>query len=789
MPSRNNGEEAHADASTSKCVGHPKVSKLPSMLRTSKHRRAAATTVSGEGRLLLGPKPEQTISSTPEAVVSVGDAEDISSFPEISRLSSPDASDEVEIPGPVVIVAAGVQVHESRNPSGTTQASGIATSRTETSRPSTPGTSTHSLSICEAPEQTSAQEEPSDVGSPDRELSAAALNFLSSSPVLEASSIGDGDEPLVPSGIQLTSPEEPEAEAEAISEPLASLQELLEQQESLNQGFRLQLVEREDEVDSLKEKIRTVQRERDMFESESDATSQQLQEMQRELRRKDEQLAEEKAKVETARRQVEGARRINNFEGVQQLQATLNELVEEREELNRQLAESTRNEQRAEAWNETLRQDFIQVHKRVDDLNNLVSELEQQIQQQKDTAEARIEELQGHVKTLQDSFVPKYMEDPKDSADPFICQPNELRDLRQAFEMSQAKCAQVIDDNSNLAKEIESQKKEISRLRDGNELLKDTNMRLSSSFEIMKSKLDNFMATIPQIVKLETGKEIEEVPGLQEQLAESAWHEEQTGVALKEKDLEASGLRKEISRLGREKSSELEALKKRMEELQERAIRLDEANFALTMRSDDAEKEISQVKEQLRNSQDQSGQWRMQCERQAFGPSVDVVRKHHSDEIQLLSDRIEGLMCRMQELSSGREMAEEDLGLFKIWAATKMAGIRELGRWCDWYQVQNDALRARFHAELQVKPLDIPFKSTFWDLTSEQQQHLLQGEDNLIEFFTGINLGRGGEPIRPANLDSGALWTRLVQEYQTHKEAQKGQEEQQGQEGPEEGEV
>lgn len=569
------------------------------------------------------------------------------------------------------------------------------------------------------------------------------------------------------------------------SEEIGQLQETIRHQEVVNRDLRTELVRQEEQSDSLAEELRNMKRQLNMFEAEVDDSAEKLRKMQQDLVKKDQQIAE-KAKASDTLHQMRNPQDRHSFGDVQlvadrnrarhdaqvfyhkcrALQTSLNAATSERDTLRCQLQQAFQKDQHNGATIRLMNTKIAQLTAKVDESEGTISGLEQQVQhayQLKDRVMARNTQLEGRVEALLSDFTLRQAEDPRELVDPMTLKHNEVRDLQQAFEQSQAKCLAVDDHNETLCKATKQQQQQIDRLQEENEQLSNKAARLSAAFEIWRGKIDNFMATIPEIVKLETGLSIEELPDLEEQLSEAAYHEECTGKALKDKALEVSKLESTVLKLKREQSKQVEVLTKRVAELHEKNIRLDEDNDTYHAKHERSENETKELKRQLTEAKGATESWFQQCEQQAFGPMVGVVRGQHERDLKHLKNEIEALLFRVEEFNRSRIVAESDLGQFKYWAAEKMAGIRELGAWRDWYQAQTEALRERFQDQLLVNPLEIPFKMDFWDLTDEEQHDLLGGEDRVIQAFTGVNLDRAKMPQR--RLEVLDLWKELVTEY------------------------
>ncbi|KIX96744.1 uncharacterized protein Z520_07463 [Fonsecaea multimorphosa CBS 102226] len=519
------------------------------------------------------------------------------------------------------------------------------------------------------------------------------------------------------------------------------LEEELRRLESLAQGFRLQLLEREEEADNLKAELRHLNNERDMFEADADDSAKRLSKAMQDLAQKDHFIAQERTKASSYARKL------------QQLQQEL---------ANSQLVGNT------SQVDSLLRQQLIAVTSQLQNLQHSAQELKQQVSQatqQKNDANARVVQVEEYNRTLLQDFANKHAQDPREIEDPTICKPNELRDLRQAFEISQRTCAELAADKKQMFEAAEEQKARESQLRRDNNMLQSKCGRLSANFEIWQGKVENFTRMLPDLVRVRAGLSTEDIPGLDDELVEFASHMDETKETLKAAALDISDRESKMEILKDKQQKEVARLEERMAKLQESEIRLDATNYTLQSQLKGAENQLEAAKAELAETQRHAAEWRAQCETQAFGPMSEVVRRQIRSEVDRLHDQIEALQKHNLELSVGREQAESNLGHCRWWAANKMAGIRELGYLRDWYQAQVEALRERFQAELLAEPLDIPYKPDFWDLPEEDKTQMLQLENQVIEGLTGYDLELAKDP-RPRNLQVVDVWSGLVKEYQ-----------------------
>ncbi|EXJ83712.1 hypothetical protein A1O1_07337 [Capronia coronata CBS 617.96] len=564
---------------------------------------------------------------------------------------------------------------------------------------------------------------------------------------------------------------------------MQQLQDALSQKESLNQGLRLQLLEQEEEVARLQKQLQATQRERDLYEAEQDASVEEMQKLHKAIAVKDKQISEESTKANDVLRQLQNARSSiglgsgellaeqdqarqqaqAEFHRAQTLQTIANAVTAERPNLAQRIAHieaiANMNAQRHEA-------EAMELRAKVDHMRNAGMILEQQLNYLvglKDTAEARVEELEVRVQSLLQDVTAKWLENPVDAemeglVNPGTQKPNELHDVKQAFELSQAKLMAVAEVNQDLHDTAAEREKELTELRQNNELLKDKAARLSSSFEIWMSKLDNWMQTIPGIVKMHD--EIEEIPGLKELLEESVFHEQCIAKELRDKGDLVSQLEAKILKLERKHGAEIEALERHASEVQKAKARLDTDNYELACHTEDARKESEALKVQLAQCEDEVQQWKAQCLEQAYGDTVEIIEAQQKAHIKHYTDQVEALQNRCDLFFRAKERAEGDWSTFRVVVGEQMAGVADLGAERDWYQQQVEALRQRFEHELLVWPLKIPYQPAHSHLSAEEKEAVIAGEDRVIAKITGYLTGRSA--ARPRNVQVLEVWEGFV---------------------------
>jgi chromosome segregation ATPase len=570
------------------------------------------------------------------------------------------------------------------------------------------------------------------------------------------------------------------------------LQEELHNQQKLSGGLRVQLLDQEDQVAELTEAIKTAQVERRNLETEQQESEQEAQGLRQELATSRRQIVEEQTINRALRQQLEVSQKSPQLDN-STLAADLAEArrlaqvhIQNGETLGALLkSESTARhnlevrlhflEQRQGQTNPFLRQQANEIVQ----LRNTVAGYEDQLKNAvalKDRAEGQVEQLKEEVQALVNGVTLQYVNDgvkDEDLETSMVVKPNELHDLRQSFELSQAKCSEVLKANDKLFEQAEDAKKAALALRADNDLQKDKVARYSAAFKTVQEKVNNWTQTLPGIAQMQDS--IDEVPGLQELLETSAVHEQDTVKMVKKQVDEISQLKAKVLRRERKFCREVEHLTQRMDKLQEENIRLDESNCNLTAQIEDLQQEKAVIQHDLDQMTRACEIWEQQCNEQAFGDTAELLTAAHKQEAEHASDQVAALTNRIALMNRAYHMMEWDLNSYQGWAAREMEGIRTLGAERDWYRAQTNALRRRFQSELLARPLDIPWRSDFSDMTSEKQRDLIAGEDAIIQTLVGMNLGRvadierenarRGENGGPSGIETDQVWAPLIAEY------------------------
>ncbi|EXJ72480.1 uncharacterized protein A1O5_04985 [Cladophialophora psammophila CBS 110553] len=108
--------------------------------------------------------------------------------------------------------------------------------------------------------------------------------------------------------------------------------------------------------------------------------------------------------------------------------------------------------------NQLLEERSTKTATRLEHLHDTIHALERQSSQaiqQEDEADARVAEVEEYNRTLLLDFKNMHAQEPREVEEPHICKPNEVRNLYQAFQMSQLKCAELVAANEIFLKAVD----------------------------------------------------------------------------------------------------------------------------------------------------------------------------------------------------------------------------------------------------------------------------------------------------------------------------------------------
>lgn len=555
------------------------------------------------------------------------------------------------------------------------------------------------------------------------------------------------------------------------------LESELETQRKLCAGLRDSLVEREAELEDVKTQLNANKHQHEMLVADSDETSCELRKVQKDLASTQQLLAQEQAKVAHAQQKFQQAPQSAPGVNVEEIIAAnhqaqanyqyvvgmLNEVVRERDDLGRQLQDSqhiaTQRKQ------ELVKQ--IENSNRVNDhLRTNVEGMQGQINdlvRQKEAADERVKQVEEYNDNLLDEYANKFVEDPQEWSSPMMCQPNEVRDLRQALETSMGELEKSDSTNRELCDAMKEKTQQISRLRAEKDILREQLARSAANFETCNAKVENLMETLPLLVKQWVGMDVEEFEDLEKNLQDSKLHESKGIEALKEAATKVSETETRLEALKRQHTAEFEVLNKQLGELRAENIQLDGDYMQCTRRLTEKEQEVDTLKADVAQALELQREWRAQCETQAFGDNAVVLENLYRNRVNSSNSKIEALQFKNSELRNAVKHANYDLDMNKRWAVGKLAGIREQQYLLDWYQKQVEMLRERFHEELRIKPLDVPFKPDFYDLPEETKQQIRKDESDCIKHLTGWELELGlMSGAQPRKRDATEIWTEIM---------------------------
>ncbi|KIW87095.1 uncharacterized protein Z519_12206 [Cladophialophora bantiana CBS 173.52] len=125
--------------------------------------------------------------------------------------------------------------------------------------------------------------------------------------------------------------------------------------------------------------------------------------------------------------------------------------------------------------NQLLEEELTERATILEHLQHTVHALEGQIDQaiqQKDEADPCVANVEEYNRTLLLGFANKHALNPREIEELNICKSNEWRNLRQAFEMSQHTCAELVAANEELVKAADDQNEQESQFREDSDVLK-----------------------------------------------------------------------------------------------------------------------------------------------------------------------------------------------------------------------------------------------------------------------------------------------------------------------------
>jgi hypothetical protein len=552
------------------------------------------------------------------------------------------------------------------------------------------------------------------------------------------------------------------------NEEVQQLTDSLQQQQSVTQDLRLQVLEREDEVETLQKLLKAVEDERNRYEVDQDNSDAQMQALKQQLVLKDREIAQEKARTDAALQEVQHLPRNPLVIGDEQLiferdqalvhvQHFANQAQQYQAiacaagEARANLEEHVQQMQQTEAcW----QQDFAVLEERMERADDAISGLEQQnnhLVQLKDQAEGKVSELRSRVEALTRDITAAYVEDPTPAFTPMTVQPNELRDLQQAFEMSQQKCAMLTEACRDLNEQLQRKDAESADLSARLMLERKNRARLFTSLQKWQGKIENWRETIPGMTR--NLALLESDPDLVELVESSKVHEENVRQEIESLSNRNYSLETQILDIEQHHARESEVLNKRLERLQEENIRVDAENANLDILQD----KIKHLEHQITDLKGSADSWKQQCLHEKYGDTAVVIGNLMKEELDRHIHEKEAWYRRLCQYEANFQLFEFDLSCIRGWVADKMSGIRYMEAERDWYHAQVIALRERFASDLRAQPLDIPWNPNFSTLTSDQERQQLSLEDAIIAKVIGYNLGRADD------------WTKAEQKAATEK--------------------
>jgi predicted nuclease with TOPRIM domain len=576
------------------------------------------------------------------------------------------------------------------------------------------------------------------------------------------------------------------------------LQEALQYQQLQSSGLRSQLVDCEQELENTQAKLREAERQRGLYEAESDETSQQVLKLQQELALTKSQLAEDKSvtSVPPQSQHATNAAVVEDFDVAaimaaythaceaakaatadsEYVRGMLQEVIKERDSLNHQLHQKndTVNEVRQWLQVQLSQANDLNGHLR-DNIGGLEGQINQLLQAKEVSDEfnaglqAQVAELTANNQTLLHDFTNKLIADPQDIIDPVKCTYNESRDLRNQVESAQATSAQFARVNQNLSKELQEEKEKSSSLQTDRDLLNNKCARLAANYEVLEDKVEHWMEILPKVLRRRPEVSEEEYATWKEQyFLQSRAHVARTKRHLKSAALDVSSLESKLATTERQHKAEVARLEGSVSEVTSKNVELEAENFNLGLKLHDAQGQVELLESQLASSNQAAQLWREQCEGQVWGDTAVIVRNAHRDEVESLKDQIYALQHMNTELRLGKEAAAGDVCLFKWNFAETITRMREFEAERMFARAKTDAMEERFAEALREEPLRIQKRDAFEELSHEQKQQLLRTEDAWIVIATGINLGRGYDPERAS--PAMGVWETFMAEVNAWQE-------------------
>ncbi|EXJ62455.1 hypothetical protein A1O7_02892 [Cladophialophora yegresii CBS 114405] len=575
-----------------------------------------------------------------------------------------------------------------------------------------------------------------------------------------------------------------------------NLEEGLQYQQSLSSGLRSQLVDCEGRLDVTEAKLREAERQRSLYEAESDDASQLILKLQQELASTKRQLEEKPATpappqyhhvvnataagfdvpaIMASYNHVCKAAKVAKADS-EYMRGMLQEGIKERDSLDRQLHQR---DGRVDEVNQWLQGQLSQATDLNGHLRDNIKGLEGQINhlleakevsdQLTSELEARVAEVQANNETLLHDFTNKLIADPQDIVDPTMCTYNEARDLRNQVETAQAISAQFVEVNQDLTKELDDEKKKSSSLQTERDLLNNKCARLAANYEVLEDKVEHWMEILPKVLRRQPEVlEDEYATWKEEYYRQSRAHVAKTKRKLKTAALDVSQIESTLAKVKGQHKVEVAHLKESLSELHSKNIELEAENFNTGRDVHDAQERVSLLESQLAQSNQAAQRWREQCENQAWGDTAAIVRAAHRDEVDRLKDQNYAVQHMNTELRLGKEAAAQDVDLFKWNFAETITKMGEFEAEWAFARAKTDALEERFAEVLMRDPLRIQKRDAFDELSHEQKQLLVRTEDAWIVIATGINLGRGYDP-EPESPAMG-VWETFMAEIKAWQE-------------------
>jgi hypothetical protein len=294
-----------------------------------------------------------------------------------------------------------------------------------------------------------------------------------------------------------------------------------------------------------------------------------------------------------------------------------------------------------------------------------------------------------------------------------------------------------------LDNKLEGEMEEKERALNLAETRKDRMISLKAGLSAVQGNFESFKLSVELLIKREGGS-IVDPEELQNALNEQVDREINcTGLVKEALESEATY----VARLGilKQQYGMLEATTDaRFKAKQEENTRLECDNMDLGMKLTTAEKQLEAEREKCANLNVDRDNWQSQCEQQAFGNNVDVVRQQHNDTVRNLLNQVDALSHELSVRQIALEDEKEDNAMYVRDSAHMLLGTRHTIARADWAEADRAALRKRFRKELAKKDVVTPWVGEFEKMDPEKAQAIYLETLEAIQHLTGMMMADNG---------------------------------------------